>query len=213
MKETEEFRSSLHRIFELPSIYEGFQTFVGAPRVKETTLKHALGSDENLSFLDLGCGTGEILRHLKSHQIKTYTGIDINPLYIEKAKAQFDGPNRAFHCCEIQKIDGILPGEKFDVIYMGGFIHHLNDHDSLELLKFVAKLLSPRGRVALHDPVLNSRQTRLARMVTSMDRGKYVREEDQYTQLLKNCFKTVEAHSYPALLRIPYTIQVTVCRN
>lgn len=74
---------------------------------------------EELSVLEIGCGTGELLNDIKG---KRKVGIDFSPAMIDIAKKQF--PAIEFHC---MPAENITIEEKFDLIILSNLIGHLED--------------------------------------------------------------------------------------
>lgn len=52
---------------------------------------------EGKHLLDIGCGFGDLLSFCDANEIKLgkYTGVDINPNFVDEARKQFSGDNRA----------------------------------------------------------------------------------------------------------------------
>lgn len=71
-------------------------------------------------ILDLGCGTGELRRHIKP---EFYLGIDINVSYIKYAKIRFSVKNTKF---ELGDIISYKPQQKFDTVFIISVVHHLS---------------------------------------------------------------------------------------
>ena len=92
---------------------------------------------DDLSVLELGCGTGELLAYVRG---KRKVGIDFSPVMIEKARMQF--PDIEFH---IMDAEDIKLNEKFDVIVLSNLIGWLVDIE--KCLKEIKKLCHPRTRI------------------------------------------------------------------
>ena len=56
-------------------------------------------------------------------------------------------------------------------------------------------------------------QSRLARWVLRQDRGKFVRQRDEYERLAATSFSKLDTHVRHDLLRIPYTHLILRCSN
>lgn len=74
---------------------------------------------EDMSVLEVGCGTGELIGNIKGQR---RVGIDFSPAMIEQAKKQF--PGTEFHCMRAEEI---VLDEKFDLIILSNVIGHLED--------------------------------------------------------------------------------------
>src|ERR1700744_6717075 len=76
-------------------------------------------SHEEISLLEIGCGSGELIGNLKgSHKV----GIDFSPGMIEEGKKQFPGVE--FHCMNAENIQ---LNEKFDLIILSNLVGYLDD--------------------------------------------------------------------------------------
>ena len=74
--------------------------------------------DEKNSLLDFGCGTGHLLQHILDNEIENiyYSGLDISPLFVQKAKDKF--PDANFYKIDILEENNVLT--TFDYIIMNG---------------------------------------------------------------------------------------------
>jgi 2-polyprenyl-3-methyl-5-hydroxy-6-metoxy-1,4-benzoquinol methylase len=101
------------------------------------------------TFLDLGCGTGELVLEMAETGIES-TGVDFAPDMIQacdEKKAALGVTNAAFIC---QPIASFLPaGKKFDIISALGLIEYLSPQELDDLIATVARLLPPGGRFAV----------------------------------------------------------------
>ncbi len=80
------------------------------------------GEIENKHILDLGCGFGDFSYFLKKKEIEfTYTGLDLNPSFIQKAKEKY--PTLNFQVSSLFDYQGADP----DVIFASGIFGLLLD--------------------------------------------------------------------------------------
>lgn len=93
---------------------------------------------ESCKFLDVGCGGGELSRHVlrwsQSKKILTrYIGIDYNPNTIGYARDKNKGLNGAefLH----QDLFDMKPGSVFDIVHASLCLHHFHDHHAARALK------------------------------------------------------------------------------
>jgi SAM-dependent methyltransferase len=82
-------------------------------------------SHEEISVLEIGCGTGELIGKIKG---KRKVGIDFSPAMIENGKKQF--PDVEFHCMNAEDIQ---LNEKFDLIILSNLVGHLDDIEKVFL--------------------------------------------------------------------------------
>jgi len=76
-------------------------------------------SQEELSVIEIGCATGELIGNI---HCKRKVGIDFSPAMIENGKKQF--PDVEFHCMNAENIQ---LNEKFDLIILSNLLGHLDD--------------------------------------------------------------------------------------
>lgn len=85
----------------------------------------------NKTLLDVGCGLGHLIGHLRAKKIKiNYLGIDMLPEMIQQAKTIY--PNELFIQQSI--FDKTIPEESFDVVFASG-IFNLNTQNQAKLLR------------------------------------------------------------------------------
>ena len=107
-------------------------------------------SHENISVLEVGCGTGELLSSIRA---KHKVGIDFSPTIITIAKEKF--PSINFHVMEAEDIQ---LNEKFDLIILSNLIGYLDDIQ--EVFKQLHKVCHPQTKIIvtyynyLWEPVL-----------------------------------------------------------
>lgn len=99
----------------------------------------------HLKVVDLGCGTGELTRHLADRLPDSdVTGLDSSAQMLEKAKA-FSGPTLHFE----QGDQAQLTGE-WDLIFSNAALQWSENH--AELIPYLYQRLSPGGQIAVQVP-------------------------------------------------------------
>ena len=76
-------------------------------------------SNEELSVLEVGCGTGELIGRIRGRR---RVGIDYSPAMIEQARRQF--PQVQF---EVMNAHELPPAERFDLILISNVVGYLDD--------------------------------------------------------------------------------------
>jgi ubiquinone/menaquinone biosynthesis C-methylase UbiE len=89
-------------------------------------------------LLDLGCGTGFILR-LARDLFRELHGVDVTPAML--ARVDTSSGNIHLHNCQAEKVP--FPDNTFDVVTAYSFLHHLEDYRSV--LKEAQRVLKPGG--------------------------------------------------------------------
>jgi cyclopropane fatty-acyl-phospholipid synthase-like methyltransferase len=159
--------------------------------------------------LDIGCGPGDMLGAL--HGVD-YLGLDISPEYIEAAQRRFGAAGRFL----VADVGAATVGEErgqFDIVLATGVLHHLDDERAARLFELARLALKPGGRLITYDGCYVPEQSRMARWVLSQDRGKFVRNRDEYVRLASAYFPTIRHHVRHDLLHIPYTHLIMYCEN
>lgn len=159
-------------------------------------------------ILDLGCGTGDILRHMPAVD---YLGIDSDSRLVEFANKMY-GDRGMFRCLDVSQLEFPDAGT-FDIVLATGVLHHLTDDQALGLFSLARKLLKDGRRLITLDGCYVEGQSYLSRLVLSRDRGRYVRTQSQYVELASQVFKEVEATIYHHLVRIPSSLIILECHN
>jgi len=97
------------------------------------------------SFLDVGCGTGELVCQIARRGVDA-TGVDYAPEMIALAskKARDEGiPRAKFVCCSIFDFE-MQPGG-YDLISANGFIEYISQQEMRAFFDLVAQALAPGG--------------------------------------------------------------------
>ena len=191
--------SGVRAILANPKIYELWSRLVGGRSGRATLVAEHVRPRRGARVLDLGCGPGELLRHLAG---VSYVGVDASDDYIAQARRVF-GDRAEFRVGDATRLDDDL--RDFDVVLAFGVLQHLDDAAARRLLDSAAAALSPDGRFVSVDPTLVPDQSRLARFVVARDRGDHVRAPGEYRRLGESVLGHVHVRVRSDLLRIPYT--------
>lgn len=205
MNKVGKFGCSFKALLRFPSVYRLFRSIV-AGRFDVFFASEIIDIKPGDRILDLGCGTGDILRRIPSN---FYIGIDINSEYIRAARLKY-GHRAQFESKRIGELSTIKPS-CFDVVLAIGVIHHLEDQEALQLFRVAHDSLKPGGRLMTVDGCFEEGQKRLARLFLLLDRGSYVRQKDAYISLASQIFSEVDSAVRHDLIRIPYTHLIMTC--
>ena len=174
----------LYTLLAHPEIYRIIQCVAGTARSRERIAKQYIQAKTGDRILDIGCGTADILDHLPKG-IK-YVGFDMNANYIKAAKQRY-GSRGAFYCSTFSFKAVTMKGE-FDITLAQNLIHHLDDTNVATLYEAMKCVLKIGGRAITIDPCYTTEQSRLARWITSLDRGDHIRTPTEYDQLAAATF-------------------------
>ena len=156
--------------------------------------------------LDIGCGAGAVATYF---QDVVYHGFDSNEAYVDYANRKY-GDRAVFSYGEVGT-DVQVEKEHYDLVMANGLLHHLNDREVLHLLRISHDALRPGGRLVTRDGCFEEGQSDFARLLLKRDRGKYVRTEQGYQQLIAQTFPNCRATIRRDMMRLPYSLVIFQC--
>lgn len=109
---------------------------------------------EGGKLLDLGCGTGNFLAHMRDRGAWDVYGLDVNRRAVSYARDRLDIEVRGGTLKEAR-----YPADFFDVVSMWNVLEHL--HDPVATLREVKRILQPEGALFLSVPNSGSVDARL----------------------------------------------------
>jgi cyclopropane fatty-acyl-phospholipid synthase-like methyltransferase len=189
-------------------VYKNFKNLVSPPSLVLKNLQEYMPLDDGLSVLDLGCGYGDVAFFYSERC--SYLGIDSNSDYISEAKRRNAGSKAEFIVADVND-PVVLARGPFDLVIMIGVLHHLNESQVRDVAKASQKLLAANGKFVAMEPVFAPDQRLSARLLIASDRGRFVRDESGYKNLLESGFPNVETQVVHGLLRIPYSHVIITC--
>lgn len=198
----------IRSILSHPFIYNAFQNFMGAPRLRREFLVDFVRPESGQRILDIGCGTADILDFIPSGL--SYIGYDPSELYIQHAMRRF-GDKGEFHIGFFNQPES-KKHAPFDIVLATGLLHHMDDAHLTSMMSLAHSVLKPGGRLVTIDPVFFTPQNPIAKMLIKMDRGQNVRTAKAYTELASPIFSAVTG-----LVRhrvwVPYTHWIMECKK
>ncbi|MBI4093825.1 class I SAM-dependent methyltransferase [Candidatus Kaiserbacteria bacterium] len=191
----------IRSVLKFPSVYDLYQSLVGSRAARDRLFRTYLPLSERCHLLDIGCGSGELLEYLPVHV--DYTGVDVNPRYIELARKKYGSRGR-FEIIDVNNIQRLaLPNNGFDVVVLYGVLHHLNDGEVRDVLLFARSMLKEDGVVFTVDGVYLQGQSWIKKFILSRDRGQNVRFDHEYQKLARKIFSSVDVFVEQDVLQIP----------
>src|SRR5262249_5005369 len=136
---------------------------------------------------------------------------DVSDEYIQAARSRHGGRGRFVH--GRVGTSPLSSEQPFDIAIAFGVLHHLDDIEADRLFCEARRLLKPDGRLVTYDGCWVEGQSRIARWLISMDRGKAVRTPRELVALAAPHFSQVRTEIRHDFLRIPYTHVVIECSN
>ncbi len=110
-------------------------------------------TSKKLRFLDTGCFEGQLLDQIRDATCWEHFGLEPNSLAVEVAK----GKGHQVWLGHAENADTLIPQEnKFDIIYLGQSIEHVDDPASI--LVQLKPLLAIAGVIVVSTPNLDSRE-------------------------------------------------------
>lgn len=173
-------------LMERTLTYRIWQTLFALQKFDPVLRHNDLSSTRRV--LDVGCGPGtntDRFRHAE------YLGIDINPGYIESARAR---TGREFRVADVTTYR--LEDQGFDFILANSFLHHIADDATHRILSHLNGLLAPDGHVHILDLVLPRRPS-AARLLAKWDRGDHPRSVERWEDMFSSHFTPVVFEPYP----------------
>jgi 2-polyprenyl-3-methyl-5-hydroxy-6-metoxy-1,4-benzoquinol methylase len=138
----EEYRSTLEQLEMINRLTMGHAPTVAAVAklAKARTRQKSAVKPAPLRILDIGFGGGDTLRALaawgRREQIPLeLTGVDLNPWAKEVAESQTDAGDQIKYIAA--NIFDLPPTETYDIVINALFMHHLNDEEIVQMLKWM----------------------------------------------------------------------------
>lgn len=189
------------RLLSISSVYRWSQALLSSNNTASRVTGEFLKIKSGQRVLDIGCGPADVLAHLPDDI--DYHGYDAERNYIATARKRY-GDRGSFSVRTVSP-DAVNDIGSFDVVMSLGVVHHLTDAEADTLFASAAKVLRPGGRVITLDCVYVNGQNPVARLLASLDRGKYVRSPDGYLSLVRRHFEQADATILHDLIAVPYT--------
>lgn len=202
---TAHFSSGWRQLLEHPCIYNFWQLLTGAEATKRKIINEYCKPFMNAKILEIGCGTGTILKYIDKKIELDYTGYDINPKYINFAKKKY-GNRGNFYCENVRQSS--VHGNKFDIVLAIAIFHHLDDFESQKVIELAWDTLKIKGRFILSEPVWTNQQSSIEKYLMTKDRGQNIRTEEKYMELVKTKFSNISSYIVSDSHYIPWTVNI-----
>lgn len=175
----------INAILQYPKLYRFYQKTVRSYYSEYDFFKFIFTNlkSNNLRVLDLCCGDSFILNFINS-DIKDYLGVDLSDKYLNFSKKKWD--MYKFSKLDLNHEDSLNKIKKFNpnFIFVNGALHHLDDKTVSSINK-LSKFFNNSYFLSV-DPV-RSKNKFLNKIMISLDRGKYIREHSDYSNLMDSC--------------------------
>jgi len=141
-----------------PGLYGTYASYKGY-RTPELGPKHMRRFDDeiwgpaecraDMSFLEIGCGTGAFLAYLAAKGVKSFLGIDHDPAL---AQVVPEAARAHFACRDLRDVLADPATEPLDRVVALDVMEHFSAEEGVALLSAIAGKLAPGGRVVLKVP-------------------------------------------------------------
>jgi SAM-dependent methyltransferase len=201
--------AGLLRWLKMPFLYNLFQGVVGGNALRRRILLNHARARPGDKVIDIGCGPARALQNLPDVD---YLGLDINPDYIGFAKRTY-GDKGTFVVGDTRSLRDDSRFKDADIVIAVSVLHHLDDEEAADCIRFAHDALKTGGRLICHDACWIPNQGAFSKYIMSHDRGRDIRTEPQYRQLAARVFRNVKTWVDTKPLRIPYVTVVLECEK
>ena len=175
----------IEAILKYPRFYRLYQKTVRSRYSEYDFFKFIFSKFQNKSLrvLDLCCGDSFILNYITPH-IKDYLGVDMSDKYLKYSRNKWKQFN--FNKINLNDKEALkeITSFKPNFIFVNGAIHHLDDKTVLSINNLIV-FFNESVFLAV-DPV-KSNNNLLNKIMINFDRGKYIREQEKYSELMTSC--------------------------
>ncbi len=201
--------AGLLRWLKVPFLYNLFQDVVGANALRRRIIRNHARARPGDKVIDIGCGPAQVLQSLPDVE---YLGLDIDPDYIAFARRTY-GNKGTFVVGNTQSLRSDSRFKDADIVIAVSVLHHLDDEEAANCIRFAYDALKTGGRLICHDACWIPNQGAFSKWIMSHDRGRNIRTEQQFRQLAGKVFKNVHAWVDTKPMRIPYVTILLECEK
>lgn len=201
--------SGLLRWLKVPCLYKVLQAVAGGTALRRRIIQSHIRAKPGDKVIDIGCGPARVLPSLPGVE---YLGFDVDPGYIAFARRTY-GDKGTFVVGDTRSLRGDTRFKDADIVIAIGVLHHLDDEEAADCIRFAYDTLKRGGRLVCYDPCWISNQGMVSRYIMSHDRGRNIRTEQQCGQLAAKVFSNFRTWIHTKPLRIPYVAIVLECEK
>src|SRR3954451_6519691 len=133
---------------KVPFLYNSFQAAVGGTSLRRKLIGNHVRAKRGDKVIDIGCGSAQALRCLPEVE---YLGLDTNGHYIASAR-RTHGSKGTFIMGDTHSLRGDSRFQNADIVIAIGVLHHLDDEDAADCVRFAYDALKTTGRFVCHEP-------------------------------------------------------------
>tara|TARA_B100001248_G_scaffold47677_1_gene30435 strand:- start:7073 stop:7711 length:639 start_codon:yes stop_codon:yes gene_type:complete len=176
-------------ILKYPLLYRFYQKTVRSQYSEYDFFKFIFLNlkEKKLRVLDLCCGDSFILNYINQY-IDDYYGIDFSDKYLNFSKKKWG--KFKFKKLNLNNIDYLKEIKDFNpnFIFVNGALHHLDDLTVKNINK-LSDIFSNSYFLSV-DPVKSNNKI-FNRLMIKFDRGKFIRNKDEYSNLMRSSKNTI----------------------
>jgi len=195
-----------HKVLAVPICYDMFQTAVGSVKFRSNFVSDNISKFKMENVLDLGCGTASTANLLPKDV--NYIGLDTSLKYLEKARTRTaDRQSKLIHTDIASSQWTNISGKLDNALGLAlGIYHHIDDNQLKDTITNLSNVLQPGSKIVSLDPVIDTKTTKLAHWFARNDRGRFIRDPDQYTEVFNRNGFSVKYEITRNSFRIPYDL-------
>ena len=196
--------SGIYKILDKANVYLMVQAIFGGEKSRQSFVEQNISLSPGMNVLDVGSGTSDIVDHLPNCN---YFAFEPALKYHLRAVERFGSKGTFFNRFFDKESSLSLP--KFDLVLLQGVMHHMNDEELIRNLLLIRDSMSVGGMLVTIDPVFHDGQNVISKTLVSLDRGDFVRNDDQYRECLSTIFKNTQGRVQTKLF-VPYSHFISV---
>ncbi len=136
----------------LTPLYDRVVRLTTRESVFKRRLVDAASIDNGESVLDVGCGTGTLLREIVRRESSArVTGLDADPAILEIASRKLANAGTACELVQSNSTQMPFADDAFDHVVSTLFFHHLRREDKRNTIEEIMRVLRPGGSVHIAD--------------------------------------------------------------
>lgn len=203
-----QINQGLRSILALPWAYRLLIWLVRSEKAWRWFTDQVLQIRPGQKVIDIGCGPGTILNVLPRGI--DYVGVDISKKYITEARKRY-GDRATFIAGTVDDWAKAPASTGADLVMALGVLHHIDDDETLKILRFARDCLKDGGRFVFYEPCYLAWQSRLSVYFMSKDRGQNVRFEQEWKNLVGQVFPVMATRIVNGVNRLFYIRIIGEC--